>query len=66
MKTASPLPNAADANNDAVTASTLKADFERIARQMYTQNLALVQTNKISILRAIDLLILESSRNLPG
>lgn len=33
---------------------------------MYTQNLALVQTNRmLSILRAIDLLILESSRNLP-
>jgi len=44
----------------------LRAEFERIAQQMYTQNLALAQTNRtLSILRAIDLLILESSRSLP-
>src|SRR5665213_2540647 len=43
----------------------LRNDFERIAQKMYTQNLALVQTNRtLSILRAIDLLILESSRDL--
>jgi signal transduction histidine kinase len=43
----------------------LKSDFERIAQRMYTQNLALVQTNRtLSILRAIDLLILESKRDL--
>lgn len=66
MQIASPTPDAANTNVDAVTVSSLKADFERIARQMYTQNLALVQTNRmLSILRAIDLLILESSRNLP-
>lgn len=40
-------------------------DFERIAQKMYTQNLALSQTNRtLSILRAIDLLVLDSSRNL--
>lgn len=45
--------------------SNLRADFERIARHMYTQNLALVQTNRtLSVLRAIDLLTLESSRDL--
>ncbi len=45
--------------------STLRKDFERIAQQMYTQNVALSQTNRtLSILRAIDLLILDSSRNL--
>lgn len=43
----------------------LRSDFERIAQRMYTQNLALVQTNRtLSILRAIDLLILESKRDL--
>lgn len=46
-------------------AAVLRAEFERIAQQMYTQNLALAQTNRtLSILRAIDLLILESTRNL--
>jgi signal transduction histidine kinase len=41
-------------------------DFERIAQKMYSQNLALAQTNRtLSILRAIDLLVLEASRNLP-
>src|SRR5437763_1146825 len=44
----------------------LRHDFERIAQKMYTQNLALAQTNRtLSILRAIDLLILESERDLP-
>ena|SRR5437868_4952997 len=43
----------------------LRSDFERIAQRMYTQNLALVQTNRtLSILRAIDLLILEPNRDL--
>ncbi|EFK95649.1 Sensor protein resE [sediment metagenome] len=43
----------------------LKENFERIAQQMYTQNVALAQTNRtLSILRAIDLLILDSSKNL--
>lgn len=43
----------------------LKENFERIAQQMYTQNLALAQTNRtLSILRAIDLLILDSTKNL--
>jgi signal transduction histidine kinase len=45
--------------------AALRKDFERIAQQMYTQNVALSQTNRtLSILRAIDLLILDSSRNL--
>ncbi len=45
--------------------SNLREDFERVARHMYTQNLTLVQTNRtLSILRAIDLLTLEASRNL--
>ncbi len=36
----------------------LKKNFERIAQQMYTQNVALAQTNRtLSILRSIDLLI---------
>jgi len=40
-------------------------EFERIAQHMYTQNLTLVQTNRtLSVLRAIDLLTLESSRDL--
>jgi len=44
----------------------LKSEFEHITQKMYTQNLALVQTNRtLSILRAIDLLILESTRDLP-
>lgn len=43
----------------------LEDNFERIAQQMYTQNVALAQTNRtLSILRAIDLLILDASKNL--
>ncbi len=43
----------------------LKSEFEHIAQKMYSQNLALAQTNRtLTILRAIDLLILESSRDL--
>ena len=43
----------------------LRQDFARIAQRMYTQNLALVQTNRtLSILRAIDLLVLEAKRDL--
>jgi signal transduction histidine kinase len=43
----------------------LKKNFERIAQQMYTQNVALAQTNRtLSILRSIDLLILDSTKNL--
>lgn len=50
---------------DTKAAAVLRAEFERVAQQMYTQNLALAQTNRtLSILRAIDLLILESSRDL--
>lgn len=42
-----------------------KNDLERIAQVMYAQNLTLVQINRtLSILRAIDLIILESNRNL--
>lgn len=42
-----------------------KNDLERIAQVMYTQNLALSQINRtLSILRAIDLIILESNRDL--
>ncbi len=53
-----------DSNTPA--AVVLRAEFERVAQQMYTQNLALAQTNKtLSILRAIDLLIIEASRDLP-
>lgn len=43
----------------------LRKDFERIAQRMYTQNLALAQTNRtLSILRDIDILILEPGREL--
>ncbi len=43
----------------------LRKDFERIAQRMYTQNLALAQTNRtLSILRDIDILILEPGRDL--
>lgn len=53
------------ATNSIKPDENLRADFERIAQNMYTQNLALVQTNRtLSALRAIDLLTLESSRNL--
>lgn len=56
----SPETSATSANPD-----QLKENFERIAQQMYTQNVALAQTNRtLSILRAIDLLILDSSKNL--
>jgi len=42
-----------------------KNDLERIAQVMYAQNLTLVQINRtLSILRAIDLIILESNRDL--
>jgi len=42
-----------------------RSDLERIAQVMYTQNLTLVQVNRtLSILRAIDLIILESNRDL--
>src|ERR1700742_2047369 len=42
-----------------------RTELERVAQKMYTQNLALAQTNRtLSILRAIDLLILESRHNL--
>lgn len=44
----------------------VKGQFEHIAQQMYTQNLALAQTNRtLTILRAIDLLIIEATRDLP-
>ena len=44
----------------------LRNEFEHITRKMYTQNLALSETNRtLTILRAIDLLILESKRDLP-
>ena len=56
--------NSDTASKQTKPADLLRAEFERIAQQMYTQNLALAQTNRtLSILRAIDLLILESSRN---
>lgn len=43
----------------------LPTDYAQIAQQMYTQNAALAQTNRtLSILRTIDLLILNSSKNL--
>jgi signal transduction histidine kinase len=43
----------------------LRSDLKRIAQMMYTQNLTLLQNNRtLSILREIDLLILESNRNL--
>lgn len=43
----------------------LRSDLKRIAEMMYTQNLSLVQANRtLQILRTIDLIILESSRNL--
>lgn len=43
----------------------LHGDFVRITQRMYTQNLALMETNRtLSILRAIDLLILEANRDL--
>ena len=58
--------DAKDNPQDTKAAAVLRAEFERVAQQMYTQNLALAQTNRtLSILRAIDLLILESSRDLP-
>lgn len=42
-----------------------RSDLERIAQVMYTQNLTLAQINRtLSILRAIDLIILESNREL--
>jgi hypothetical protein len=66
------LPPKASADLSAIGAAKnnaelpLRHDFERIAQKMYTQNLALAQTNRtLSILRAIDLLILESARDLP-
>jgi signal transduction histidine kinase len=41
-------------------------DLKRVAHIMYAQSLTLVQINRtLSILRAIDLIILESNRNLP-
>jgi signal transduction histidine kinase len=63
------MQQVAATNSDKTSASpseaALRKDFERIAQQMYTQNVALAQTNRtLSILRAIDLLILDSSRNL--
>lgn len=43
----------------------LRKEFQHITQRMYTQNLALAQTNRtLSILRAIDLLVLESNRDL--
>lgn len=45
----------------------VKGQFEHIAQQMYTQNLALAQTNRtLTILRAIDVLIIEAKRDLPA
>ncbi len=67
MQNASPItkePSIKSAGPQAV--SILKGEFEHIAQQMYSQNLALAQTNRtLSILRAIDLLIIEASRDLP-
>lgn len=52
-------------NGDSQSAALLRAEFERIAQQMYTQNLALAQTNRtLSILRAIDLLIIKAASDL--
>lgn len=43
----------------------LRSDLKRIAEMMYTQNLSLLQANRtLQILRTIDLIILESTRNL--
>lgn len=49
----------------AITHTPLRSDLQRIAQLMYTQNLTLMQSNRtLTILRAIDLIILESNRNL--
>lgn len=43
----------------------LKSQLKRVAQAMYTQSLALVEVNRtLRILRAIDLLTLESNRNM--
>src|SRR4051812_17602166 len=43
----------------------LREEFAHITQKMYTQNLALSQTNRtLSMLRSIDSLILDSSRDL--
>ena len=65
LEASSSAANADNQKSQSRATKVLRAEFERIAQQMYTQNLALAQTNKtLSILRAIDLLILESTRNL--
>lgn len=52
-------------NNKTVSGDAMSTDYARIAQQMYTQNAALAQTNRtLSILRTIDLLILDSTKNL--
>jgi signal transduction histidine kinase len=44
----------------------LRDEFAHVTQKMYTQNLALAQTNRtLSMLRSIDSLILDSSRDLP-
>jgi signal transduction histidine kinase len=62
---ASPDSAIDQAENSSNPPAHLRGELKRIARVMYTQNLALAQINRmLTILRTIDLLILESNRDL--